>query len=132
MLPFSEVFRQAVVGFFGHGVFLDLVVVFDLLEDGGGVEVHDADDHAVLDPVEVEGAHLFLHVGYDISVLVLEGESDIGRLRSVSFLDVFFEGQDSALGVNSEFGNLEGAEVVFEVYFDHCFIIIRLPFRLNI
>jgi hypothetical protein len=79
VLPFSEIFWEVVVGFLGHDVLFDLVAVFDFLEDGARVEVGDADDHAVFDSVEVEGAHVFLHGGDHVAVLVLEGESDVGR-----------------------------------------------------
>lgn len=90
-----------------------MVAVLYFFEDGVGVEIHDADDHAVLHAVEVESAHLFFHVGDNVAFFVFQGQFDIGSLGSVSFFDVFFEGEDGDLRVDSEFGDFEGTEVMF-------------------
>jgi len=84
-----------------------LIAVLDFLEDGVRIEIHDADDHTVLNPIEIEGPHFFFHVGDDISLFVLQSQSNIRRFRSISLLDVFLKGQNGALRVNSEFRNLE-------------------------
>jgi hypothetical protein len=119
LFPLSEVLVESVVGFFGHGVLFDLVYVLDFFVDGCGVQVADQHDHAVLDSVEVKGPHIFFHLSDKGSVFVFEGEADVVGFGAVSFLYVFLEGQDGGVGVNSEFGDLEGREVVFEVDFDH-------------
>ena len=107
MLPFSKVFRQGVVGFFRHDVFFHLVIVLDFLEDGSWVEIGDADDHSGLNSVEVKSSHILFHLGEDVALFALEGESNIWRLGSISLLDVFFEGEDCALRVDSQLGDFE-------------------------
>ena len=119
LFPLSEILVKGVVGLFGHGVLFDLIDVFDFFVDRGWVEVTDQNDHAVLNSVEVESPHIFFHLGDECSVFVFECESDVVGFGAVSFLDVILEGEDGGVGVNSEFGNLEGREVVFEVDFDH-------------
>lgn len=119
LFPLSEILVKGVVCLFGHGVLFDLIDVFDFFVDRGRVQVADKDDHAVLDSVEIESPHIFFHLGDECSVFVFEGESDVVGFGAVPFLDVIFEGEDGGVGVNSEFGNLEGGEVVLEVDFDH-------------
>lgn len=58
--------------------------------DGDGIEVCDVDDHAVLYSIKVEASHVFFHLCDNITFSVFEGQSDIGRFGSISFLDVLF------------------------------------------
>ena len=122
VLPLPEVLRQLVVGLLAHHVFFDLVVAFYFLDDGVGVEVGDGDDHSILHPVEVQGAQVLLHRRDYLPLLVLEGEPDVRRLRSVSLLDVFLEGEDGGLGVEAQFWDAQRGEVVLKIYLNHVFV----------
>lgn len=102
MLPFPEVVWALVVGLLGHHVLLDVVAVFDFLEDRPRVEIKDADDHPALHPVEIQTPQVLLQRSDHPALLVLEDEPDVGRLRSIPLLDVFFEREDGALRVQSE------------------------------
>lgn len=99
VLPFPEVFGQLVVGFLTHHVFFNLVVAFDFLDDGVGVEVGDRDDHASLHAIKIQCAEVLVHGGDYFPFFVLEGESDVGRFRSIPFLNVLLEGEDGGLRV---------------------------------
>lgn len=103
MFPLPKVVWKLVVGLFRHNVLFNLVIVLDFFEDRPRVQVHDADDHARLHSVEVKGSEVLLHRGNYVPVLVLESQSDVGRFRSISFLDVFFEGENGALRIESQF-----------------------------
>lgn len=79
VFPLSEVVGQGLVSLFRHDVFLYLGIVLYFFQDGRGVEVLDADDHPVLDSVEVKGTEFFVHGSDYFSLLCLEGQSYVGR-----------------------------------------------------
>lgn len=99
-LPFSEILRQGVVGFFGHYVLVNLGRVLDFLVDGVGVQIHNEDSHIGLDSVEVQGSHIFLHIGHQLACLIFECQLDIIGLGTIPSLDVLLQGQDGNVGVH--------------------------------
>ena len=122
MFPFPEIFWQAIIGLLWHSVLLHLIVIFNFFEDRSRVEISDADDHSILDSIEIESSHVLFHRCDNITFFAFESESDVWRLGTISFLNVFFKGKDGWLRVDAKLGNSKVSEVVFKVDFDHCFI----------
>lgn len=112
MLPFSEVLRELLIGLLTHGIFLNVCGVLDFFMNGVGVQIHHRDDILTAGSVEAECPHVFFHLGEDIALFVLQGESDIRGFRPISLLDDFFQSQNGDLWIQPQLRDFQAGDVV--------------------
>lgn len=107
LFPFSEILIQGIIGFLRNGIFFNLVSVFDFFVNGCRIEISDMNNHSIFDSIKVECSHVFFHLSNEVAFFVFEGQPDIIRFGSISFLNVLFKSEYGGIGINSEFRDFE-------------------------